>query len=370
MPRKIKVLFPVDRSFDEVDKYKLEGGEVFSVSGYAYEHLSRSNKLQITFVNSADNSRSLKILRRFFGHEAINFFSQIKLIKLARDFDVIYYPADRHPYLLCLAKLLGALRAPVLLICHFSYNTRLVSSITKRLILALERRLVFSTMDKIFFLCQSLIDRATECADVPLRHQNNCYWGASLEYFKSPALNPPEVSGPFFFSSGSAMRDYKTLVEAFRELPCQLVISCPREQLTDCFPLPCNIIHYDFPSAGLEAFSAIKFFNQNCLAVLIPISHPNHVANAASSFVEALACGKPIYITDTGNPFLDVEEHAIGRKIQFHSVEDWRAKISLLLTSSSLLDEMGECSRRLSTIYNYERFSLIVEQSLLSIVND
>jgi glycosyltransferase involved in cell wall biosynthesis len=369
--KKIKVLMPIYKSFKVMDRYIENGGEIFSLSRYGYEVLKRNSNIELETLESKDSDAMIKILKPFFNHEANNLISQIKLILRAHRYDVIYYSSDRHPYLISIAKILGLFRTPVLMLCHFTFNTDFVRNPLKKIILKHERIIVYKSMDKILFLGEQLKYQASLAYKIPERHLNNSHWGASIEYFSSASKSLLKMPESFYFASGNAMRDYKTLIDAFRDLPFNLVISCPKKVIEDNSPLPQNIFHYDFQANGFSAFSDIKKFNQAAKAVLIPIIEKNHVANASSSFVEALACGKPIIISDTGNSFLDVEDEKIGKKVLLRNKNDWIQKIIWAENNAEELSHMSANALKIAKFkYNYELFSQTIIDNLILLSND
>lgn len=363
--RKIKVVQPSDRGFRLMDDFIEAGGAAFSVSRYGYENLKKTSDIDLQLLVSEDDDLAVRLLKPFLKHEANNLVLQLRLIFSSRNYDVIYYASDRHPYLISLARLLGLCRAPILMICHFTYNTTYVDGFFKKLFLRLERWLVFKGMDKICFLSPKIRELACEDYDVPAKHRSVCNWGADLKYFSEVAETSVPVPGQYYFSSGGAMRDYRTLIDAFRELPYILVLSCSKSVVDENRPLPANIIHYDFSAHGNDCFSELRSFNQGAKAVLIPIIEKNHVANGNSTFVEALACGKPVLISDTGNNFLDVEIENVGRKINMWDVSDWIDNIEYLEQNPQHCHEMGENSLKIAkSEANYALFSTVVAENL------
>ena len=363
--KKIKVLMPSDRSFKEMDDFCQGGGEAFSVSRYGYEILKNSSTLDIDVMECNDQHPVIKFLKPFLGHEANNLVSQLKIISSSSDYDIIYYSSDRHPYLISMAKFFGLCQTPVLMLCHFSFNTQLTDKFFKKIVLRVERWMVFKSIESILFLCDSVMRLAMNDFRVPSRHLKNSHWGASLEYFSRTSDNSIDVPDEFYFSSGGAVRDYKTLIDAFRELDLTLVISCPMEVVHENHPLPKNVIHYDFAANGMHSFSDIRSLNQRAKAILIPIKETNHVPNASSTFVEALACGKPILISDTGNTFLDVEAEEIGLKVKMLDVNDWIRKIFFFEKNPNTLESMSENAFKAAKTYcNYELFATVVEQNI------
>ena len=366
---RIKILQPTDWSFKPMNDYIKSGGEAFSVSRFGYE-LFESRGVDVDWVSPNYNSSIVRLLAKFFKLEGCNLVLQWTIIRLCKNYDVIYYSADRHPYLLALAKKLKICKKPVLMVCHFSYDLSTVDSKLKKLILAIERKLVYSSMDKILFNCETLMNLATENGKLPQRHRNNSGWGADLNFFKRGEYGVYKGIQPFYFAAGGANRDYHTLIEAFRKLPYKLVLSCPRSVIEEESPLPDNIIHFDYCGYGFERYDMLRSYFHDCRAVLIPVKYRNHVANGASVFVEALACGKPIIVTDLKSNFLDVEKENIGLKVKINSAEDWCDKINYIENNLEILEAMGKNSYEIAkNRYNYELFTDNVVKALRELTN-
>ena len=93
------------------------------------------------------------------------------------------------------------------------------------------------------------------------------------------------------------------------------------------------------------------------------------MANGNSTFVEGLACGKPILISNTGNNFLDVEYSNIGMKLGMLDTNDWVKKIHYLEANPGHVDEMSKNSYELAkSQHNYALFSKNIASNLRSLV--
>lgn len=363
--KKLRVIQPSDRSFEDIDNFIESGGKAFSVSRYGYENLKMDNQVELTLLVVDSKNILVRILRPFLGHEANNLVLQLLLIIASFKHDVIYYASDRHPYLISFARLMGICRAPVLMLCHFTFNTRLVKSQWKKLILRLERWLVFNGLDRVLFLSDRIMQTSLEDYNIPSEHQNLSYWGADLSYFADFQNNELDVPEHYYFSSGGALRDYATLIDAFRQLPYKLILSCPEKVIRENSPLPGNVIHYNFSSTGMKCFADLRSFYQGAKAVLIPILEKNHVANGNSTFVEALACGKPVIISDTGNNFLDVEDEKIGIKVSVRDIKGWIRAVKHLEKNREKYEMMRDNSLSFAQKFcNYELFSKTVTRHL------
>ena len=313
--KRIRIIQPTDWSFEPMNQYNATGGDAFSVSRFGYE-LFGEYGIDVDYCVPDYSKPLAKILRRILKLEGCNLILQAQLIKRSKDYDVIYYSADRHPYLLALARKLRICKKPIVMVCHFSYDTRAVDSKIKKMILRLERSLVFSSMDQVVFNCENLMWLAIEDGNIPEKHQVNSGWGADIDYFERGKFGVHQDIKPYYFAAGGANRDYHTIIEAFRKLPYTLVLSCSQDVIEKESPLPDNILHFNYAKYGIEASEKLREYYHDAKAVLIPVMYRNHVANGASVLVEALACGKPILVSDLKTNFLDVEQEKIGYKIR------------------------------------------------------
>ena len=359
--QRFKVLQPTDWSFEPMDKYNSSGGDAFSVSRFGYEYL-RDYNIDVDFYVPDYSKTYAKLLKKILKLEGCNLILQIALIKKSKSYDVIYYSADRHPYLLALARRFRICHAPILMVSHFSYDTRAVESREKKHILKLERKVVFKSIDQVVFNCETLLKLACEDYNIPYKDRVNSGWGADLDYFARGKYGIHDDIKPYYFAAGGANRDYHTIIEAFRKLPYRLVLSCPKSVIDEEKSLPENIIYFDYAKYGVSASEYLREFYHDAKAVLIPIMSRNHVANGASVFVEALACGKPILISDLPTNFLDVEEEQIGYKVALHDINGWIGAIQHMeQLSMPELDTMGTNAKKIAEMrYNYKHFTEIV----------
>ena len=353
--RKIRVLQPTDWSFKTMDDYIAKGGAAFSVSRFGYELLRK--EFDYNYIVPNYEKWYAKLLTKFLKLEGSNLLLQLKVIKEARNYDVIYYSADRHPYLISLARKMKIIKTPILMLCHFSYDDTCVKQPIKKIILRIERKLVFSGIDQLMFNCENLMNLAIKHADLPLKHRVLSGWGADIEYFSHGDHDKYKDIEPFYFAAGGANRDYHTLIEAFRKLEDTLVLSCPVSVIEEEAPLPNNIIHFNYKEYGMAAYDMLRSYYMECKAVLIPVKYPNHVANGASVMAEAMACGKPVIASDLPTNFVDIKKIGIGKVVYMLDSQDWVYTINGL--SESELEAMGKRSFEMAK--NHHNYQLLVK---------
>lgn len=362
---KVKVLQLSDWDFTPIDEYNASGGSACDCARYGVEHLRESKRISVNVFWPDDGKKITRFLTKVLKLEGRNVILQLKAIKESKNYDVIYAPADRHLILISIARKLGICKAPILMVCHFTFNRRYVESWKKRALLSFERKLVYSSIDRILFACDRVLELACEDAKVPIRHRNTCHWGASIEYFGNFEKNE---NGNYYLSAGNANRDYKTLIDAFRKMSCNVIVCCPKTVAVKFGDVPDNILFYDIADSGVDHYRILRNLYGNCKAVLIPIDHTNHVPNGATVFAEGIAAGKPIIITDLPTNFLDVEKEGIGIKTKLHDSASWISAIQQLENSpqDSLL--MGKHALDYAKQHqNYGMFCETVEKELLDL---
>lgn len=364
--KKIRVLQPTDWSFKPMDDYIDQGGAAFSVSRFGYEILK--DEFDYEYIVPNQDKWYAKLLHKLLKLEGDNLLLQLEVIRKSKNFDVVYYSADRHPYLISLARRMKIIKTPILMLCHFSYDDTCVKQPIKKAILRLERKLVFSGIDQLMFNCENLMNLAIKHAALPERHQILSGWGADIAYFSKGDQDKYKDIVPYYFAAGGANRDYHTLIEAFRHLDDTLVLSCPISVIEEEAPLPDNIIHFNYKKFGMDAYDMLRSYYLGCKAVLIPIKYPNHVANGASVMAEAMACGKPIIASDLPTNFVDVKKEGIGKVVKMWDSRDWIATINGL--SDSELELMGKKSFELAKKqYNYSLLAQNVGREICKLVD-
>ena len=152
-------------------------------------------------------------------------------------------------------------------------------------------------------------------------------------------------------SAGRSSRDYRTLAEAIRGLPCKLRIICdiagpvaqisPSEQITivrDCF--------------GMTYIEALA----NALFVVVPLT-VDDISAGQMVLLQAAALGKAVIISRTATTV----EYATGEQdalfVDMGNVEQMRAAICRLLEDHALRGRLGvAAARRFENEYSTESY--------------
>lgn len=363
----MKVIQASTFSFKGFDEYLKKGGESFSVSRFGYEYLKQYVGTDHYNVVYPKDGKLVRFFTKFLGSEGRNLVLQVKCAFAANKVDLLYYPTDRHCGLLAILRKLRICRKPILMVSHFTFNTKHVQSKFKKAIIIFERFLIYHSVDQLVFASKHLMELAMEDYPVPKRHQKFVGWGGDLNFFSKRKL--PTYSFEYFLAAGGVNRDYNTLIEAFRKLDYKLVISCNPNVLKTFEPLPANIIIFDYKAHGADSSMMLRNLYQNCKAVLIPIEKFNQVPNGASVLVEAIACAKPLIATELQSNFVDIRKEGIGLTTKMHDVDDWVEKLKSMQTTSQYDDMVDKC-KELAKYYNYETFARGIYSLMLDITEN
>lgn len=361
----MKVIQATTWSFEPSNRFIDKGGEYSSEARFGYEHLKEAIGKENYEVICPKDNKILRILKKIFKSEGSVIYLQILCAVKANKVDLLYYPTDRHAWLLAILRKVRVCRKPILMVSHFTYNTTCVESKLKKIFLRFERYLIFHSIDKVVFASERLLELAKEDYNLPARDNAFVGWGADLNFF-TKRDNFPIYNFPYFLSAGGANRDYSTLIKAFTKLQYNLVICCNPETVKE--RLPNNITIFDYRKLGLNSTSKLRNLYQNCRAVLLPISRGNHVPNGASVLVESIPCGKPVIISDLKSNFVDVEKEGIGYTVKMHDSDDWIKKVSRMAKAEDY-DKMVLNCQKLAQTYNYEKFAHEIYDIMVEMTN-
>ena len=256
--------------------------------------------------------------------------------------DVLYVTYFFHTSLVLLALLrrLGLFRRRKIIV---------ISHKTLRPVGVLQR-MVFSTLDHVFFHSQKNLDESVAAGAVAQERCAFLCWGDDLDYIDAH-LHPRQ--GDFFLSTGREQRDYPTLIAAFAETDAHLQLFTNRVNYAN---------NYEYLEAEQQQHPNIQIeFVDNqqattrmlvekaasCLCVVNPLLQGEiSYCVGLTSIVEAMALGKPVI--STANPYspVDIEGECIGFVVT--DKDSWVRAVNYLNTHRDEALEMGRRARRLA----------------------
>lgn len=356
MKTNTKKIFEIIRfySLTEINKYIQDGHEYPTYHAWCYDILA-ANKYNINCIDYKNTRINImgKKLR------IVNLQQQINCLRLSEKDDIVFAPFIRDIFVLAILKILKIYKTPIIAISH----TALVpyqKNILKRFKLLLIRNIYLSGVDKILFLNQRMYDFSNNYKSLNERHSYIQNWGVDFLFFNSYSINQLYIpKNDFVLSLGGTNRDYKILIEAFKNINIKLkIIPKSPSNIPHDIEITHNIeIGSSIPD--LYSYGPIREEYYNCLAVAIPlIRELDYYPTGSTILFEAMSMGKAVITTrNKAYPF-DVEEEKIGLNVDYGDVDGWVKAVNFLITHPDEAKEMGNRGRELAKErYNYQNFS-------------
>ena len=209
----------------------------------------------------------------------------IIIIKHVRKYDVIITANVKTGQLVALIKRILNLKSPkhIILELMLDEERKTISWKIKRRI----QKFILSSVDVIFVSANNEVETYSKRFNIP----NEIF---SFLHFHTNIIEPGIIYSPnsYILSAGRTGRDYKTLIEAVKDLPVQMFVISD-EQSAKGIPLPDNVrLLINIPYH--EYLDLIK----KCRFVVVPLKE---LVKSTGQVVilEAMALGKPVIATET-----------------------------------------------------------------------
>ena len=288
-----------------------------------------------------------------------NLQQQLKTLRKAKEYDIIFDPFMQFTFLIAIFKILGLFRKPMIAIAQRAYIVNKKNPL-KRARQFLVRYIYFKGIDKIIFINKSIYIESKK-----YRIQGNTdylrSWGVDHDFFENynkEQVEPPQLD--FIYSTGGSGRDYNTLIKAFENINFDLRITARpnfKDELKTA--IPSNVYVDSSIIPGLTSTGQLRKEYYNCLAVVIPLEETAFFSPFGSTVVfEAMAAGKAIIATNNKAYPFDIEKEGIGILIDYYDVKAWEKAVNYLIDNPEKAKAMGRKGQELSRErYNYIIFS-------------
>lgn len=167
----------------------------------------------------------------------------------------------------------------------------------------------------------------------------------------------------YLFSGGNFSRDYKTLIEAVRDLPINLLIACTRPELFNGINIPDNVTIQGFSHE--EYLSKMARCTINIVALAAGLLH----SGGQQTFLNSMFLGKPTIVTDPEGASDYIEHGRDGLLVEPGNVSKLRKAILCFLDNPSQARTMGRLAhekvKRLSTEDHFRKIVTLAEEILL-----
>ena len=258
-----------------------------------------------------------------------------KVLSCRKHYDVLY---ATHTYGIEPVILLRALRLyrhPIV-VWHHQPIVKAKSPLREAL-----ARIFYRGMSHMIFFSDKLMQDSLLSEKADASRMSVVHWGADLEYYTSLPASPQ----PSFISTGKELRDYETLLLAFREtgLPLTLFVEKKRQAYIESLHPSENIeIHYGDRPIPHEIAQMVA--QSRCVCICCQRS--NYTVGL-TTVVEALAIDLPILCTRNPQMPMDIEAEGCGFWIEAGDVEGWKEKLRYIADHPEEAEAMGRRGRAL-----------------------
>ena len=172
-------------------------------------------------------------------------------------------------------------------------------------------------------------------------------WCVDLELFNGKSADK-KPKKPFFLATGKTERDYETLTQAAQKVSAEVRIIGPSSLCPENLSSNIRWINTsdDPPDQAIDYPTLRKWYAQ-CIGVCIPLTGDADDTCGYTNLLEGMAMAKPVLMTKSGCLGLDPEIEGCGLWIRPKDMEDWRAKMNLLMEKPDHADEMGKNGREI-----------------------
>lgn len=288
---------------------------------------------------------------------------QVRVLRVASQFDVIYCACQHDALLLGLLRFFGMLKIPVVVTMHHMVNPVFRS---RGMFKAF-----FGSINSFVCLHRRVANELITRFGIPAHRVEVIEWGADAGFYASVALSSegtPEHDDSALahpsgvVAAGRTFRDYGVLIRAVRDTEIPVQIFCtqdvfPTERLSD------NIrVH---AQSGLSTLKALLGHYQQAAVVAIPMVHLPDKLIGLTSLIDAMAMGKPVVMTRNAHIDIDIEKEGVGFWVEPGDVAGWKRCLSHLLSHPEEASIMGQ--RALALVkgrYHIDRFSAQLTEHL------
>ena len=342
-------------SLNEINNYILKGNDYPNYHVWCYDVLLHN----FSNIGEIDYNKDtfINILGKKIG--IVNLQQQINCFRLTTKKDILFAPFIKDVFFLAVLKILRIYNSPIIAISHNAYvpNQKNILKRCKRMMI---RNINLIGIDKILFLNERMYNHCNSFKRIQESHSYLHHWGVDYSFFNSYSVKQQDSpKNDFILSLGGTNRDFKILIEAFKNINFKLkVIPKKSENIPPDIDIPKNaIISSSIPN--LYSYSLIRAEYYNCFAVAIPLLKEDDYSPSGSTILfEAFAMGKAVITTkNVAYPF-DVEVERIGLNVNYGDVAGWENAVNYLIDHPQEVKEMGNRAKQLcKNIYNYELFS-------------
>lgn len=268
-----------------------------------------------------------------------------KVLTCRKRYDVLYATHTFGIEPIILLRSLGFYRHPIV-VWHHQPIVKAKNPFREAL-----ARLFYRGMDNMIFFSEKLMQDSLLSKKADPSRMSMVHWGADLDYYNTllSLRKDRKERFPLFISTGKELRDYETLLCAFKEtgLPLTLFAEKKRQAYFDALS-PSNNVELHYGNRLIPHEIAMMVAQSRCVCICCQWS--NYTVGL-TTVVEALALGLPILCTRNLQMPLDIETEGCGFWIEVGDVKGWEEKLQYIADHPEEARAMGKRGRALAEQY-------------------
>lgn len=315
------------------------------------KHSARAARILSTdlFLASSDNLRRTTVLpevqgwvRRIpLGEEIGLAFS---LLRRRKNFDVVIAPGYLPGLLFAaLQRLLPGPKVHTILVDCLWYREK---STWRRILKRWQMRFCLKSVD----LCVVLAKREMQAYSEEFGVERSKFIFVPHHTSLHPHRFSFEIStGDYIFAGGNGDRDYHTFVEAVRSLKIPCVIACTDDRRLAGISLPSHVRHVRASPQEFRQWIA------GAMIVVVPMEGGKLHSGGQQSFLNAMALGKPVVVTDPDGASSYIEHGLTGLLVPPRNAKLLNEALLYLLEDENRRREMGSRAHKSAEQFSVEK---------------
>jgi glycosyltransferase involved in cell wall biosynthesis len=191
-----------------------------------------------------------------------------------------------------------------------------------------------AAVDRLIVWAPAVIDRYERCLGLPRERMVAVHFHHTVRGYATDGIKP----GDYVFSGGNSLRDYPTLLEAVRGLPIpvRVATSWRPPAGTD---VPANV------TLGPTSAAEFRTLLAGARVVVLPLRTDRLRTGGQQSYLNAMALGRPVVVTDPFDAPYYIEDRRTGRIVPPADPAALRAALEGLLDDPAVARALGERGR-------------------------
>jgi glycosyltransferase involved in cell wall biosynthesis len=280
-----------------------------------------------------------------------------KLFRSSKHFEAVVTGSERSAIMFALLQLLlRRERKPhVIIYTHWNLPSSFFAQSIKRLLY----RLVCRGVRRIIVYSERQLELYVKTYGLPKERFSCVKYHTTLYDCKDP-VTPVSARGDYVFSGGDYTRDYRTLIEAARQLPYRVVIAALFRDYFKGLDIPPNV---EIVTTSHEGFFELM---AGAKVIAVPLCGGLQHSGGQQTYLNAMAMGKTVVVADDCGADEYIQSGLSGIVVPPGDVQALRQALRSAYENSSFASMLARNAKLAAEAFSpesfFERVFEIVEQ--------